>query len=164
MRYLSNHNGEKSMVFHYIYLVFSIFGAIFGGIGLVAIVSMLFVLYDQLMSVGVAIDSLTLMVTFITSIFALVDYLLLVFVVVGLIFWKRWLPSLVHIRMVLTCWINGATFLFTVFQFYQAKFFETQPLETVYSLLIDGIQIIVICGIYWLIDLYYQERESYFTK
>ena len=164
MRYLSNYNGEKSMVFHYIYLVCSIVSTIFGGIGLVAIVVTLFTLYNQLMTIGVAIDSLTLMVTFITSLFTVVDYLLLVFVVIGLIFWKQWLPSLVHIRMVLTCWINGATFLFTVFQFYQAKFFETQPLETVYSLLINGVQIIVICGVYWLIDLYYQERENYFTK
>ena len=133
MSFLSNHNREKSMVFHYIYLIFSIIGVFFGGLGLATTVTLLFALYEQLMTIGIAIDSLTLMVTFVTSILSLVDYLLLVIVVVGLIFWKEWLPLMVHIRRIFICWINGATFLFTVFQFYQAEFFQTQPLETIYS-------------------------------
>ena len=164
MSYLPKHQREKSMVFHYIYLVLSIVGLIVGGLGLVGVIILISTLSQQLMVLSATLDSLTLIITFIGSLLTLIDYLMLVFVVVGLIFWKKWLPSLVHVRMLLTCWINGGTFLFTIFQYYQAKFFETQPLETIYALLISGAKVFIICGVYWLVDLYYQDREDYFTK
>lgn len=155
---------EKSMVFHYIYRILALINLVFSTIAMPATFGVFALVYHQLTSYGVEIDPLTVVVTVILGLFSVISYVFLVFIAVGLWFYKRWLPDLIHAQAVLIILSYVFNFSFTVLTLYVAGAFETEALATIFNLLLAGIKLFIGGAIYWWIDLYYQGRKDYFKN
>lgn len=162
--YRSSQDGEKSMVFHYIYRIVTLILSVINGFGLLGIFGIISLVYYQLTSVGVDLDPVAILVTVCSALMSLISYFLLLTITIGLWFKKRWLPSVIHGRTVLLIWFNAIVWGLSVLSLYLSEAFNTNGLVVLFSLLVSGIKVFLLCAAYWLIDVYYQERTFYFCK